>query len=137
MFLVHFFICFFLFSLQPLCFLSTCLWLIPIFVSNLAQCSDSPSGNAPQKQKYASRPKKDTPADGGVGLSATEKRFAYSLLEKLLEYFDNASVHMEQTQPSTRYSRKGSFAMATEDVKFFGKVLERNCSLFEPGSLHN
>lgn len=73
-------------------------------------------------KKSNSRPSKDSEADSGVGVSATEKRFAYSLLEKLLEYFDKASVSMTQTRPSSRYSRRGSFTTATEDVKFFGKV---------------
>jgi len=74
------------------------------------------------QKKSTSRPSKDSEADSGVGVSATEKRFAYSLLEKLLEYFDKASLSMTQTRPSSRYSRRGSFTTASEDVKFFGKV---------------
>ena len=60
--------------------------------------------------------------DSGVGVSATERRFAYSLLEKLLEYLEKASVNMAMTRPSTRFSRRQSYSTATEDVKFFGKV---------------
>lgn len=60
--------------------------------------------------------------DTGGGVSATERRFAYSLLEKLLEYLDKASVNMQMTRPSTRFSRRHSYSTATEDVKFFGKV---------------
>ncbi|XP_055878934.1 ryanodine receptor 2-like isoform X5 [Biomphalaria glabrata] len=61
--------------------------------------------------------------DTGGGVSATERRFAYSLLEKLLEYLDKASVNMQMTRPSTRFSRRHSYSTATEDVKFFGKVV--------------
>ena len=77
-----------------------------------------------KRQRSSSRPSKDSEADSGVGVSATEKRFAYSLLEKLLEYFDKASSSMTQTRPSSRFSRRGSYSTATEDVKFFGKVIE-------------
>ncbi|XP_064602338.1 ryanodine receptor 2-like [Liolophura sinensis] len=70
-----------------------------------------------------SRQSKESEADSGVGVSATEKRFAYSLLEKLLEYLDKASQNMKQNKPSSRYSRRGSYTTATEDVKFFGKVV--------------
>ena len=63
-------------------------------------------------------------ADGGAGggASAAERRFAYSLLDKLLEYLDAASINMQMTRPSTRFSRRRSYSTATEDVKFFGKV---------------
>ncbi|XP_013392084.1 ryanodine receptor [Lingula anatina] len=70
-----------------------------------------------------SRQSKDSEADSGVGVSATEKRFAYSLLEKLLEYVDKAAVNLNTLKPSSRYSRRESYTMATEDVKFFGKVV--------------
>lgn len=69
---------------------------------------------------------RETDADSGVGVSATERRFAYSLLEKLLEYLDKASVNMQMTRPSTRFSRRHSYSTATEDVKFFGKA----CAFF-------
>ena len=81
------------------------------------------------RKKSTFRPSKDSEADSGVGVSATEKRFAYSLLEKLLEYFDKAAMSMTQTRPSTRYSRRGSFTSASEDVKFFGKVCWRLISI--------
>ena len=66
---------------------------------------------------------RESETDSGVGVSAVEKRFAYSLLEKLLEYVDKASYNMKNTKPGTRYSRRHSFSTATEDVKFFGKVV--------------
>ncbi|KAL3874970.1 hypothetical protein ACJMK2_037916, partial [Sinanodonta woodiana] len=75
------------------------------------------------RRKSSSRLGKDTEADSGVAGSATEKRFAYSLLEKLLEYFDKASISMTQTQSSSRFSRRSSYSQSTEDVKFFGKVV--------------
>ncbi|KAL4238125.1 Ryanodine receptor 2 [Mactra antiquata] len=76
-----------------------------------------------QRKKSTSRPTKGSGDDGGVNVPATEKRFAYSLLEKLLDYFDRASLSMTQSRPSSRFSRRGSYATATEDVKFFGKVV--------------
>ena len=60
--------------------------------------------------------------EGGAGQASTEKRFAFSLLEKLLEYVDKAAYNMKNTKPATRFSRRKSFSTATEDVKFFGKV---------------
>ena len=60
--------------------------------------------------------------DSGVGVSTVERRFAYSLLEKLLEYLEKASINMQMTRASARFSRRQSYATATEDVKFFGKV---------------
>ena len=65
----------------------------------------------------------ESETDSGVGVSSLEKRFAFSLLEKLLEYVDKASYNMKNTKPASRFSRRASFSMATEDVKFFGKVV--------------
>ncbi|XP_070180339.1 ryanodine receptor-like isoform X4 [Littorina saxatilis] len=76
-----------------------------------------------RRRESASRGSRESEADSGVGVSATERRFAYSLLEKLLEYLDNASVSMRQVKPSSRFSRRESYSTATEDVKFFGKVV--------------
>ncbi|XP_071161899.1 ryanodine receptor-like [Mytilus edulis] len=70
-----------------------------------------------------SRRDKGAKNESEVNVSATEKRFAYSLLEKLLQYFDNASTNITQTRPSSRFSRRESYSTATEDVKFFGKVV--------------
>ncbi|XP_048731868.2 ryanodine receptor-like isoform X6 [Ostrea edulis] len=84
--------------------------------------SSSDSNLSEQRRKSGSRPANDKSADG-VGVSATEKRFAYSLLEKLLGYFDNASTNLMETRPSSRFSRRGSYSTATEDVKFFAKVV--------------
>ena len=89
-------------------------------------CHDATSSSdtdvTEQRRKSGSRPSKDKNSDG-VGVSATEKRFAYSLLEKLLGYFDNASTNLMETRPSSRFSRRGSYSTASEDVKFFAKVI--------------
>lgn len=83
-----------------------------------------PSGDMDleRRRESASRGSRESEADSGVGVSATERRFAYSLLEKLLEFLDNAAVNMRQMRPSSRFSRRESYSTATEDVKFFGKV---------------
>jgi len=76
-----------------------------------------------QKREIQQRSSQESEADSGVGVNATEKRFAYSLLEKLLEYVDKASYNMKNVKPGTRFSRRHSFSTSTEDVKFFGKVV--------------
>jgi len=60
--------------------------------------------------------------EGGVGAATTEKSFATSLLEKLLAYLDKAAYNMKNMKPASRFSRRHSFSVASEDVKFFGKV---------------
>ena len=52
----------------------------------------------------------------------TEKRFAYSLLEKLLEYVERASSTMQNYKESSKFSLHESYRLSTKDVKFFGKV---------------
>lgn len=60
----------------------------------------------------------------GSGLvPVTSKRFAYSLLEKLLEYLDKAGRSMTSVQPSAQFSRRNSFSNHTEEIKFFAKVV--------------
>jgi hypothetical protein len=75
-----------------------------------------------QKQSRTQGPSKDAEGEGGGGVPTMEKRFAYSLLEKLLEYVDKAALNLNQSKPSMKYSRRNSYSTATEDVKFFGKV---------------
>jgi len=65
---------------------------------------------------------KETGESCCVGAATTEKRFATSLLEKLLEYLDKAAYNMKNMKPASRFSRRHSFSVASEDVKFFGKV---------------
>ena len=72
-------------------------------------------------RKDATTRHKET-GEGGVGAATTEKRFATSLLEKLLEYLDKAAYNMKNMKPASRFSRRHSFSVASEDVKFFGKV---------------
>lgn len=69
------------------------------------------------------KPRRESESDSGVGVSSTEKRFAYSLLDKLLEYVDKAAYNMKNQRPSSRLSRRHSYTTATEDVKFFSKVI--------------
>ena len=106
-----------------------CFFSLPIFncvrYYCLAVCfrrySNDQTGKSHKHQSH-SRQSKDSEADSGVGVSSTEKRFAYSLLEKLLEYVDKAALNLNNQKPSTRYSRRHSYSTATEDVKFFAKV---------------
>nr|XP_049707633.1 ryanodine receptor isoform X46 [Helicoverpa armigera] len=54
---------------------------------------------------------------------AIELRFAYSLLEKLIQYIDRATINMKLLKPSTTFSRRSSFKTSTRDIKFFSKVV--------------
>ena len=53
-----------------------------------------------------------------------EIRFAYNLLEKLLEYVEKAASNMQSLKESARFSRKSSFKTSGGDVKFFTKVIK-------------
>lgn len=53
---------------------------------------------------------------------AVELRFAYSLLEKLIQYLDRATINMKLLKPSSTFSRRNSFKTSTRDIKFFSKV---------------
>ena len=64
----------------------------------------------------------DSGLGGNMG-AVVEKHFASSLLEKLLDYVDKASINMTKMQPSSIFTRRNSYSQATEDVKFFGKVV--------------
>lgn len=50
-------------------------------------------------------------------------RFAFNLLEKLLEYVDKAALNMHSIKESAKFSRKGSFRTSGQDIKFFTKVV--------------
>ena len=54
---------------------------------------------------------------------SNEKRFAYSLLEKLLEYVERAASTMQNYKESSKFSLHESYRLSTKDVKFFGKVI--------------
>ncbi|KAK7790957.1 hypothetical protein R5R35_007854 [Gryllus longicercus] len=62
-------------------------------------------------------------AEQGAQAAAVELRFAYSLLEKLIQYLDTASINMKMLKPSTTFSRRNSFKTCTRDIKFFSKVV--------------
>uniref|UniRef100_A0AC34QR18 Ryanodine receptor n=1 Tax=Panagrolaimus sp. JU765 TaxID=591449 RepID=A0AC34QR18_9BILA len=55
--------------------------------------------------------------------SSVEKRFAYNLLEKLLQYLEQASFRMRSIKPSQELTRRNSFKREGQDVKFFEKVV--------------
>ena len=55
--------------------------------------------------------------------SQGEVRFAYNLLEKLLQYVDKAALNMQTIKQSAKFSRKENFKSSGEDVKFFTKVV--------------
>lgn len=70
------------------------------------------------------RPSKATQSDTEQTTTgvAIELRFAYSLLEKLIQYIDRATINMKILKPSTTFSRRSSFKTSTRDIKFFSKV---------------
>uniref|UniRef100_A0A1I7XL42 RyR domain-containing protein n=1 Tax=Heterorhabditis bacteriophora TaxID=37862 RepID=A0A1I7XL42_HETBA len=55
--------------------------------------------------------------------SSVEKRFAYNLLEKLIQYLEQASLKMKSVKPSQELTRRNSFKKEGQDVKFFEKVV--------------
>ncbi len=59
---------------------------------------------------------------GGDERSSVEKRFAYNLLEKLINYLEHAALRMKAVKPSQELTRKNSFRASTKNVKFFEKV---------------
>ncbi|KAL5285595.1 hypothetical protein ACFFRR_007348 [Megaselia abdita] len=61
--------------------------------------------------------------EGGLTIAAVELRFSYSLLEKLIQYLDKATINMKLLKPSTTFSRRTSFKTASRDIKFFSKVV--------------
>jgi ryanodine receptor 2 len=63
-----------------------------------------------------------TESEQAAAGAAVELRFAYSLLEKLIQYLDTASINMKLLKPSSTFSRRNSFKTSTRDIKFFSKV---------------
>ncbi|MCP9259461.1 Ryanodine receptor 44F [Dirofilaria immitis] len=55
--------------------------------------------------------------------SSVEKRFAYNLLKKLIQYLEQAFLKMKTIKPSQELSRQNSFKKEGQDVKFFEKVV--------------
>ncbi|VDM52160.1 unnamed protein product [Angiostrongylus costaricensis] len=55
--------------------------------------------------------------------SSVEKRFAYNLLEKLIQYLEQASLKMKSVKPSQELTRRSTFRKEGQDVKFFEKVV--------------
>lgn len=54
---------------------------------------------------------------------SSKRRFAYSILDKLLSYTDTVMVKLELLKPSANFSRRSSFKQSDRDVKFFSKVV--------------
>ncbi|XP_060521135.1 ryanodine receptor isoform X2 [Cylas formicarius] len=54
---------------------------------------------------------------------SVELRFAYSLLEKLIQYLDRATINMKILKPSQTFSRRNSYIKSSRDIKFFSKVV--------------
>lgn len=54
--------------------------------------------------------------------SSVEKRFAYNLLNKLIQYLEQSSLKMKTIKPSQELTRQNSFKKEGQDVKFFEKV---------------
>jgi ryanodine receptor 2 len=73
---------------------------------------------------YYQRPNRggSSESEGGTAGAAVELRFAYSLLEKLIQYTDTASISQKLYKPSSTFSRRNSFKTCTKDIKFFSKV---------------
>ncbi|XP_055693636.1 ryanodine receptor [Lutzomyia longipalpis] len=71
------------------------------------------------------KPSRGLSVDGeqAGGGPAIELRFAYSLLEKLIQYLDRATINMKLLKPSTTFSRRNSFKTSSRDIKFFSKVV--------------
>ncbi|KAL4003146.1 RIH domain family protein [Acanthocheilonema viteae] len=55
--------------------------------------------------------------------SSVEKRFAYNLLKKLIQYLEQSSLKMKTIKPSQELTRQNSFKKEGQDVKFFEKVV--------------
>jgi ryanodine receptor 2 len=54
-----------------------------------------------------------------------DKRFAYTLLEKLLEYVERAASAMHNYKESSKFSLHETYRLTSKDVKFFGKVKKK------------
>ncbi|GMR59737.1 hypothetical protein PMAYCL1PPCAC_29932, partial [Pristionchus mayeri] len=62
-------------------------------------------------------------SDEAIQRSSVEKRFAFNLLEKLIQYLEQASLKMKSIKPSQELTRRNSFKKEGQDVKFFEKVV--------------
>lgn len=56
---------------------------------------------------------------------STERRFAFSLCEKFLEYVEKAAHNMVVIQSSKHFTKTDSFNDQNEEIKFFGKVSDK------------
>ncbi|XP_043197981.1 ryanodine receptor-like isoform X5 [Amphibalanus amphitrite] len=65
----------------------------------------------------------DSESQEKAAAAATERRFAYSLLEKLQQYLGSAALNMKVLVPSQNLGHRVSFKRPSRDVKFFFKVV--------------
>ena len=65
--------------------------------------------NSKRKEQHLRRGGEADGEGGGESASGLEKRFAYSLLEKLLEYVEKASINMKNMKPASRFSRRNRY----------------------------
>lgn len=65
----------------------------------------------------------DTDTEKTATGPSVELRFAYSLLEKLIQYADRATINMKILKPSAIFSRRSTFKTSTRDIVFFSKVV--------------
>ncbi|KAK6754198.1 hypothetical protein RB195_013289 [Necator americanus] len=72
---------------------------------------------SPQQEQAQERAKNESER------SSVEKRFAYNLLEKLIQYLEQASLKMKSVKPSQELTRRNTFRKEGQDVKFFEKVV--------------
>lgn len=59
----------------------------------------------------------------GSNTGGSSTRFASSLLEKLNQYLDTASISLKLLKPSAVFSRRNSYRETSRDIKFFSKVV--------------
>ncbi|KAL1472514.1 hypothetical protein MTO96_039268, partial [Rhipicephalus appendiculatus] len=81
------------------------------------------SSKAIRRRERGGAPSEEPQAPGQGQASAPERRFASSLLEKLLQYLDMAAINLKVLRPSVPFSRRTSFKTSSRDVKFFSKVV--------------
>ncbi|XP_076313816.1 ryanodine receptor-like isoform X3 [Tachypleus tridentatus] len=93
-------------------------------VYGLHQKSEDAQDVQNKSHDYSARKRHGTESEQTAASSTVgERRFASSLLEKLLQYLDVAAINMKVLKPSANYSRRSSFKTSTRDVKFFSKVV--------------
>ncbi|XP_077528941.1 ryanodine receptor isoform X3 [Haemaphysalis longicornis] len=81
------------------------------------------SSKALRRRERGGAPSEEPQAPSQGQNASPERRFASSLLEKLLQYLDVAAINLKVLRPSVPFSRRTSFKTSSRDVKFFSKVV--------------